>query len=217
MTWLLTCEGREHHLAGPDAHNRNNVPTLGEISHSLAQINRFCGHCKRPYSVAEHSLLVADIAASMGAKPEVQLAALMHDAHECITGDVSTPIKQILGRNWEIFEGWQANVLAEHYELTLTYQDHGQLIKLCDLTALATERRDLLPWRAHQHEPWPILDTFDRVIEPWPVSLDAQERTDMIWLDWADEFEARALRLVAQVYAVPVPVWVHHYSAREVL
>jgi hypothetical protein len=94
-------------------------------------------------------------------------------------------------------------VLAEHYELTLTYQDHGQLIKLCDLTALATERRDLLPWSPDKHGPWPILDTFDRVIEPWPVSLNSQERTDNIWLDWADLFEQRALILVARKYAVP--------------
>lgn len=104
MTWLLTHTGRQHFLTSPNAEHPDNVPSLGEIAHSLSQINRFTGHACRPYSVAEHSLLVADIAHSLGADKEAELCALMHDAHECITGDVASPIKQVLGEVWADFE-----------------------------------------------------------------------------------------------------------------
>ena len=110
MSWLLTCQGREHYLAGPERDQPDNIPTLGEIAHSLAQINRFNGHCSRPYSVAEHSLFVADLAQAMGASEEVQLGALLHDAHECVTGDMSTPIKDELGAVWSKFENRQAYI-----------------------------------------------------------------------------------------------------------
>lgn len=201
MSWLLTCEGCEHHLAGPEMDRRDNVPTLGEIAHSLAQINRFNGHCSRPYSVAEHSLLVADLALVMGASDEVQLAALLHDAHECITGDVSTPIKHVLGSAWARFENRQAYNVAEHFRLLPVFREHDALIKFCDLTALATERRDLLPWNSALHEPWAILDTFDRVIEPASVSLETPDRAGNTWVDWADLFEQRARVLMSR--AVP--------------
>lgn len=67
-----------------------NTPRIEAIAHSLAQINRF-GHASRPYSVAEHSLLVCEIVKSMGLDCHAQRAALMHDAHEAFTGDVATP------------------------------------------------------------------------------------------------------------------------------
>jgi len=51
MTWMITNTGRDHYLSGIAQH-LNAAPTIEEIAHSLAQINRFTGHCRRPYSVA---------------------------------------------------------------------------------------------------------------------------------------------------------------------
>ena len=142
MSWILTTTGREHELDGAAVFVTGNVPCLVEISHSLAQINRFTGHCARPYSVAEHSLLVADIARSyFNASPLIELTALMHDAHECITGDVASPIKSVLGDAWTQFENAQQSNLLLAYGLDEALQDNHQWIKHCDLIALATERR----------------------------------------------------------------------------
>ena len=85
---------------------------IGHIAHSLAQINRFTGHASRPYSVAEHSLLVCDIAERyFGLDVHGQLAALLHDAHEAYTTDLSTPAKAEVGGGWRTFEAASATWL----------------------------------------------------------------------------------------------------------
>lgn len=67
-----------------------------DIAHALSQICRFGGHARRFYSVAEHSVLVADVVEASGADPTEQLIALMHDAHKAYLGDIPSPIKGML-------------------------------------------------------------------------------------------------------------------------
>lgn len=195
MSWLLTCEGREHHISGPYVGASDNVPTLSEIAHSLAQINRFTGHARRPYSVAEHSLLVLGIASHLGAAPDVQFAALMHDAHECITGDVASPIKHELGAAWARFEEQQQNLLLAHYGLHEVHQRHRSFLRHCDLVALATERRDLMPFDPEHHAAWPVLDTPGAEVAP--SSSPAHQlmhlgAAALHWYDWEHLFETQA-------------------------
>ena len=187
MTWLFTTAGRELLLTGVQASYPCNVPTIPEIAHALSQINRFTGHTCRPYSVAEHSLLVMDIATtSFDASPQTQFAALMHDAHECITGDVASPIKQVLGKAWADFEGLHERALRSHYGLTEVFERDHHTIKQCDLIALATERRDLLTYDPAKHYPWDVLDApgrrvypdEHRELSPWPTVTN-----------WAGAFE----------------------------
>lgn len=201
MTFLLTSTGRAHYIAGIDVCMPENVPSIGEIAHSLAQINRFTGHCTRPYSVAEHSLLVADLARERyHATPAVELAALMHDAHECVCGDMASPVKWTIGAKWTAFERTHASQLRRHFGLASTFAAHHQRIKACDLTALATERRDLLPYVPGQSDPWPVLDTVDQVVQSWPhVSLTSLKREQTHWTEWRDQFLARFRTLTAQV------------------
>lgn len=187
MTWMLTAHGREHHLAGAAQHL--NTPDIREIAHALAQINRFTGHCKRPYSVAEHSVLVADIAASEGASTSAQLAALLHDAHEAYTGDVSSPAKWAVGTAWGAFEHSQAT--AVHRALGVSTAMTAHRVNICrwDLIALATERRDLTCYDPERHQPWAILDTPGQEVRPvrhW--DLMDEHRREMLWSDWLEVF-----------------------------
>lgn len=69
------------------------VPTLDDISLALSRITRFGGHCRSEWSVLQHSLVCATLAASAGSTPRAVLAALLHDAHEAITSDVPSPVK----------------------------------------------------------------------------------------------------------------------------
>jgi uncharacterized protein len=203
MTFLLTSTGREHYIAGDDARMPANVPSIQEVAHSLAQINRFTGHCHRPYSVAEHSLLVADIARELySATPVVELACLMHDAHECITGDMASPVKWVVGQRWTQFEGRHMAGVRRHFMLGSTFAAHNVMISKCDLIALATERRDLLPFTTTHNEPWPMLDTHDRRIEPWShVCLTTLWRQQRYWSEWRDAFLERYHALQAQIAA----------------
>lgn len=203
MTWLTTSQGREHHLCAPQATQPCNVPTLAEIAHSLAHINRFTGHASRAYSVAEHSLLVQSIAKhEFGADAGGQLAALMHDAHECIVGDVASPIKQALGPVWHEFEAMHEQHLRAYYGLSALYAERAAMVKRCDLIALATERRDLMLFDALTSTPWPILDTEGQRV--YPSSLHYLCSTDILGPsgsnpgDWANRFKDTARVLLAK-------------------
>lgn len=204
MTWLLTHTGREHYLCGPSATHPDNVPSLAEIAHALAHINRYTGHAARAYSVAEHSLLCADIARSeFDADAGGQLAALLHDAHECITGDVASPIKQVLGTVWAQFEALHEHQLRTHYQLLGLYRQHSAMVKQCDLIALATERRDLTAFNHFTHKPWPVIDTLPRgsqpLVRPWgQIKLMSPGRAGQSPYNWALIFEDRAHELLAR-------------------
>lgn len=68
------------------------------VAHHLALINRFGGATVRPYSVAEHSLLVVEIMQrELGIRrPDWLMLGLLHDAHESMVGDVTEPIKRAM-------------------------------------------------------------------------------------------------------------------------
>lgn len=66
---------------------------IGDIAHSLSLLCRFGGHCAVFYSVAEHSIIVAEVLEMMGAEPVTVLAALLHDAEEAYLPDIPRPIK----------------------------------------------------------------------------------------------------------------------------
>jgi hypothetical protein len=187
MTWMITNTGRDHYLSGIAQH-LNAAPTIEEIAHSLAQINRFTGHCRRPYSVAEHSLLVASIAAHEGASLSAQLGALMHDAHEAFTGDVSSPVKWTIGERWEVFEHSQATALHTALGIRTTMLAHRADIKRWDLIALATERRDLTRFDPKVNQPWGILDTPGQEVHPLHLNLRSEARHNTGWLEWMQIF-----------------------------
>ena len=186
MTWLLTITGREHHLSG--FNQLLNTPDIREIAHALAQINRFTGHCKRPYSVAEHSVLVAGIAASEGASSSAQLAALLHDAHEAYTGDMASPVKWALGSPWEVLEQSQASTVHNAMGVRGAMFSHRSNIKRWDLIALATERRDLTSYNPDRHMQWPMLDNPQSPVLPIGLNLMAEVRCSMRWSDWMQMF-----------------------------
>lgn len=197
MTWLLTSTGREHHLGQCAALRPGNTPQIEEIAHALAQINRYTGHAARPYSVAEHSLLVCDIVQAAGMDCHAQMAALLHDAHEAFCGDAATPVKQVLGVAWMAFENTQALLVREAFHIRATHATYRAAIRGADLVALATERRDLMPFAHEGCMPWPVLDTPGAEVPPAALSLNTSERITATWRHWRDDFLERFHRLDA--------------------
>lgn len=154
-----------------------------DIAWALAQLNRYTGHCLRPYSVAEHSLLVCEIAErELGLDVHGLLAAHMHDAHEAYTGDMHTPGKRAIGSAWFDFERAHHRAVATAFALHAPNSVHHDAIKRADLMALATERRDLLP---PSDTPWSTLQGIEPI--GW-VRLNSSERQAMGWEDWRDRW-----------------------------
>lgn len=184
MTWMLTATGARVDLTLADP---AQISVL-DIAHSLSQLNRFTGHCSRPYSVAEHSLLVCEILqAQLGVyEPAVLLAGLLHDAHEAYTSDLSSPMKQMLGPEWAVVEARAQRQVLRRFRSLRPYLQWHRAIKAADMIALATERRDLLP---------PSGPAWTALADVQPADwINLNTRAGMAWDDWRqaflDRFEA---------------------------
>lgn len=181
MTWIVTASGHEFSLR---AHRADSI-TLADISHSLAQLNRFTGHARRPYSVAEHSLLVCEIVERMySVDVHGRLAALMHDAHEAYIGDLHTPGKLEVGNAWYTVEHRVEHFVRSAFALHQASHTWKQAIKQADLLALATERAQLLP-NPPGSTPWAVLTHIQPIT--W-VDLMEHGRCSLNWRDWRQAF-----------------------------
>lgn len=140
---MLTASGRAFEPKCLAAGVKTEAVCLPDIAHALAQICRFGGHCKRHYSVAEHSLFVADILRSRGISPAGQLAGLLHDAHEAYSGDMPTPIKHALGEPWREFESGVEKAVHVALGVSALMETWLAAVHDADLCALVTEIRAL--------------------------------------------------------------------------
>lgn len=64
-----------------------------QIAKQLGALCRYAGATPDHYSVARHSLVVAALAPD---DPQHKMAALLHDAHEALTGDILRPMTRRL-------------------------------------------------------------------------------------------------------------------------
>jgi hypothetical protein len=124
---------------------------IRDIAHSLSLQCRYGGHSRRHYSVAEHSLLVAELCAcvtasgSMGTK--LELAALMHDASEAYLLDLPRPLKKSIDGYEEIEERCM-RVISEKWGFSYPLPEP---VKVADQMAVSIEKRALFgieaaPW-----------------------------------------------------------------------
>lgn len=83
---IETYTGGVWHLISPNPADAD----IRDIAHSLARIQRFNGHASGSCSVAAHSVFVSRLVPK-----ELALKALLHDAEESVTGDISRPLKEL--------------------------------------------------------------------------------------------------------------------------
>lgn len=177
MSFILTIDGNDLDLRNPSpAHI-----TVYDIAWALSQENRFGGRILRPYSVAEHLLLTAEIAdRELGLDLHGQFASLMHDAHEAYTKDMFGPAKPIIGQAWYAWErAWEQRVRSAFAFHTAAVKFKAEIHR-ADLIALATEKQQLT-LHTRNSKPWPSLEGIEPV--SW-VDLRSPERYSMTWEDW---------------------------------
>ena len=130
--WIQSTSGRVWSLTNP----RVEDVDLADIAHALGNLCRFNGHSCMFFSVAEHSLLVADVV-----EPELRVYGLLHDAHEAWTGDISTPMKLLLSPELECIQESIDRVIHEACGLAWPLSDEMQMyVAVADRYVLALER-----------------------------------------------------------------------------
>ncbi|MGB6213678.1 phosphohydrolase [Pseudomonas mandelii] len=132
MSWILTHSGRQFDLLAPTA----AMISPHDIAHALANLCRFNGHTREHYSVAQHSLIVCDLA------PEKhQLSALIHDATEAYLGDMTRPLKALMPE----YRNAEQRVWITICDRFNIPQVLPESVIRAYMVALATERRDNTP------------------------------------------------------------------------
>ena len=181
--WIQTVSGVAFPLTNPSAADVR----ARDIAHALAGINRFGGHLRCYYSVAQHSVLVAALLWQRTRDRRATLAALLHDAHEAYTGDIKQPVKAYLeqfapGAIADLEQRIDAAIAAwAQLELGQGAADVRRLIKTADLQILFWERDR---WMPRPPRPWFGEDTTIRLtvadfgVEAGSPLLDPWSRDD---------------------------------------
>ena len=154
---------------------------LVDIAHALSMKCRYGGHCRFFYSVAQHSVLCAEVARRAGCDPRW---ALMHDAAESYLADIPRPVKlQLPG-----FEAIELRLLQSIAEW-LGLPDPDPLpgfVSLIDDQMIAAEWPVLMPD--------PVVRSFADVPETSPVH-------DIVIVPWSlEEAKVKFISMFNQIF-----------------
>jgi 5'-deoxynucleotidase YfbR-like HD superfamily hydrolase len=132
--WQRMLSGRRLDLLDPSPVDIE----IEDIAHGLARVARWNGQTKgaHAFSVAQHSLVVADLVRALRPKlePGYELAALLHDAPEYVIGDLISPFKAAVGIDYRAFEHRLLSAIHIRFGLPPTLPDTvTKLIKRADM------------------------------------------------------------------------------------
>ena len=165
--WMTTFTGLQFWVLDP----RPKEVHIKDIAHSLSLTCRYNGMCNEFFSVAQHSVLVAE-----NCSEENKLWGLLHDSAEAYISDVPTPVKRcIIG-----YETIEANILkavATRFGLIYPYPRE---VKEIDGRVLFDEAHAIMPDESRlwvkEHEmlgievtPWEPAEAERRFLEMFNV------------------------------------------------
>lgn len=103
--FIRTASGIDFDFEAPDGAVR-----IEDIAAALAKINRFNGHTRVPYSVAQHSVWVSERIGEVTHCPRLSMAGLIDDAGQAYLGNLLPPV-QVL-----IFDGGAMRTVPSEWE-----------------------------------------------------------------------------------------------------
>ncbi len=115
---------------------------IEDVPHCLAMICRYNGFVDRFYSVAQHSVMVCELAEAIHGRSPISHCALLHDASEAYLGDVSRPFKACLP-DYKRIEAHVQSVIVEAMRLPKDPAIWQEVSRL-DVMALHIEANALL-------------------------------------------------------------------------
>ena len=172
--WMQTASGVRFPMLDPSPEHFN----LLDISWHLSRINRYTGAIQsHHYSVAEHSLHVAEVTALLCEekgfllpRQQALVAGLLHDAHEAYLGDVSSPLKRVmrdLGSTVydDLCEHYQDIIDRKYGVVKLRLGKQLDIVKEADMMVLEAEKSNKYIIANYGHE-WNIPRNMNRP-EAW--------------------------------------------------
>ena len=132
---------------------------IEDIAHGLSCAARFAGHLEYFYSVAQHSVLIAE-----EVEGEFKIEALLHDASEAYLGDMPSPFKKIMPEFKE-YENKLMRVIASKYGFPFPLSGH---VKFWDKRMLQIEWDSFIDKSIPlQIEPWSPAYSKFRFLDMW--------------------------------------------------
>jgi 5'-deoxynucleotidase YfbR-like HD superfamily hydrolase len=158
--WIITYSGKRFYPIDP----REEDIDIVDIAHSLSTLNRFTGHAKFPFSVAQHSLYVSAILSIQYDQPrDVVLAGLLHDASEAYVNDLARPLKGMLPEYCSVEKR-----ILDCIDAKFNVYTRNPLVKQADTESLVTEAKTLCTGEAWYMEPeWPEPYRYVVTERPW--------------------------------------------------
>jgi len=130
--FIQTYSGNRFEIEAP-------VFDVRDIAHALSLVCRFGGHSSEFYSVAEHSILVHDLMASLYPVAD-PIEGLLHDASEAYIGDLPSPFKGLMP-SFQFFEQKLDTAIRKKFSLR---PKRSNAEKHCDLLAVYIEAKVLM-------------------------------------------------------------------------
>lgn len=144
--WMQTFTGRQYWPLDP----RADDVCLEDIGHHLGMMCRYCGACRRFYSVAEHSVGVLHVGTRqlerlgvIGNPVFARRHLLLHDAPEAYCHDLIRPIKRCVHGYAEV-EHANACAIGVHFGLPPMTPQLAVLVKAADNAMLLAEQTRLM-------------------------------------------------------------------------
>jgi 5'-deoxynucleotidase YfbR-like HD superfamily hydrolase len=187
--WVRLASGRRIDLLNPSPLDFEDE----DIAIGLSRTPRWGGHSvwEWPMSVAQHSILVLEIARTKSRRDlarQLRLAALLHDASEGLMAfDPISPVKPFLGAGYKALDARLQAVIHIRYGLPAALPaDWTALIKDADKASAAAEARHVAGWTLREIRQAlgitarpPAEDPLGGIYggkswEPWPARLAAE-------------------------------------------
>jgi hypothetical protein len=145
--YIGTYTGRKFWPMDPHADDVSIV----DIAHSLSMQCRYAGHCRKFYSVAEHSVLIAQWLLDQGHGQRAALWGLLHDAAEAYLVDVPRPVKPYLAG----YASAEADVMAA-IAAAFCLGGMPRIVKEADNWIIGDEIANLAPMEWHREYKTPL-------------------------------------------------------------
>lgn len=199
--WIQTSRSAALALFAPAP---EHIDLLGEVPEVLARLPRFGGHVPSGgWSVAQHLTVGAEAILAETGSLALARAFALHDVHEYVIGDITTPVAQAL-------EERTGAALAALWPGEATRPDIARLGRRAFRAGLRAQKADLdAAIHAAAGLQWPLDPDTAAAVHMWDIRMLRTERDQLLGpppYPWADEIETAApVRLRGRLTPWPWP------------